>query len=322
MTETSSFDQIIENLSHEQRLTRCRQLENLPPIDQNLVDAILNTFYPRMIVLNTLPWYQMDGIMLALIKILQNHHTCLLPHIAKLAEDTLTLLDHSEVRLRENSGKLLAALVKQDTKNYQKIHAKILDMIQNYMIREDSGKVDPKLVNKLQPVPSKPSGERVNTNFSESGSTAEEIFHESAGWRHLETSLKAMQSCLEVIKNETGTPEPGHLTIQDLINEPSIDSDKSFLETIYKTLVHSNRFVRQTGYEILQIVVDFLVENERFLIQIARGLSDNWSQVRMAASTVARRLIQIAVDEKYLTIDIENNTSSLRILFLDYILVF
>ena len=144
-------------------------------------------------------------------------------------------------------------------------------MLEDYISRDASLQKDPVLVEKLIPVPSKPSGERINEDHSESGSTAEEIFHESAGWRHLETTLKAVQmsinasNCLEKIATQ----------------------DTAFIELVYRTLVHSNRFVRETGYQIVAELAQFLNE-ERFVIQIARGLSDNWSQVRMAASQAAR----------------------------------
>jgi len=289
-----------------------------------------------MFILGTMPWYQLDGILEAISKMLLEAEPKI--EISKesseiLLNNTLEILDHSEVRLRENSGKLLSNLVKMDTNFYTKIHEKLLKMIENYMIREDSSKVDPTLVEKLKPVPSKPSGERINRDFSESGSTAEEIFHESAGWRHLETSLKALQSCLEVVKARekafsvtTSTCNGDQdsntfVKIEDFVKQidlQNVNQDQTnknaetnnFLETIYKTLVHSNRFVRQTGYEIMESLVEYLTDNERFLRQLARGLSDNWSQVRMASSVAARTLFDVYITDSFLDTLDSTSTSS------------
>ena len=80
---------------------------------------------------------------------------------------------------------------------------------------------DVTLVDKLKPVPSKPSGERLETEFSERGSTAEEIYHESAGWRHLETSLKMLQ-----------------LSIRASESFNDLASDSEFLEMLYISGAH------------------------------------------------------------------------------------
>ena len=64
----------------------------------------------------------------------------------------------------------------------------------------------------------------------------------------------------------------------------------------YSTLVHSNRFIREIGYQILADFTSF-VDDERYVRQLARGLSDNWSQVRMAASIAARQFLLTQVEK-------------------------
>ena len=137
---------------------------------------------------------------------------------------------------------------------------------------------------------------------------SKQIFHETAGWRHLETSMK----CLQSIVNGTG-PAFVH----------NIDPD--LFELINLTTNHTNRFVRETGYQTLASIIDaavaqnvcstvveskqldametdFDIENEPPILSglgsaihtltlaniLANGLSDNWSQVRLSAAVASR----------------------------------
>ncbi|KAB7504067.1 hypothetical protein Anas_09508 [Armadillidium nasatum] len=106
--------------------------------------------------------------------------------------------------------------------------------------------------------------------------TAAQIFHDTAGWRNLETSMK----CLEYIIKGCG---------DKFI--PFIDGE--LLEVIFTTLQHTNRFVRETGFTVCAALVScgvtegdvpaqgnpMIVYGDQLARQLSLGLADNWSQV-------------------------------------------
>lgn len=61
-----------------------------------------------------------------------------------------------------------------------------------------------------------------------------QFFYDSVGWQNLETSLKALQSMIE------GCGKGFILFV-----------DEELLTLIYKTLMHPNRFVRETGFYLI-----------------------------------------------------------------------
>ncbi|VEL11690.1 unnamed protein product [Protopolystoma xenopodis] len=117
------------------------------------------------------------------------------------------------------------------------------------------------------------------------------ILHDTAGWKHLETWMKCLQSLI------AGLGPERFKQIQD----------PELLDIIFKAVAHTNRFVRETGYDLLQIHTENLGyhgsnkncvskgESDfiRISKQISAGLSDNWSQVRMAASRAARMFFSV-----------------------------
>ncbi|XP_069947030.1 uncharacterized protein [Cherax quadricarinatus] len=124
-------------------------------------------------------------------------------------------------------------------------------------------------------------------NTRNSGDAAQ-IFHDTAGWRNLETSMK----CLE------------HMIAGSGANFlPYIDQD--LLDLIFKALCHTNRFVRETGYNVCAALVscgpydgaELLETNPVFLFgdqlsrYLGKGLADNWSQVRLAALVATRKFL-------------------------------
>ena len=122
---------------------------------------------------------------------------------------------------------------------------------------------------------------------AESGrmSPQEQIFHESAGWRNLETSVKCIQAMINGCGNQF---------------RPYVDQE--LLDLIFTTLRHENRFVRETGYQTCAAIIESCNipsddENpvRKFAVQFSRqlaiGLADNWSQVRMAATTATRQFL-------------------------------
>ncbi|KAA0190494.1 Armadillo type fold, partial [Fasciolopsis buskii] len=113
------------------------------------------------------------------------------------------------------------------------------------------------------------------------------IFHDTAGWKHLETWMKCLQ---QMVVN---------LTPDDFIQ---IERSE-ILDLIFKAVHHVNRFVRETGYDVLATMIrgqvcysDPNTDNCRYVDvarQLAVGLSDNWSQVRFAASKATRTFFEM-----------------------------
>ncbi|TPP56797.1 Armadillo type fold, partial [Fasciola gigantica] len=113
------------------------------------------------------------------------------------------------------------------------------------------------------------------------------IFHDTAGWKHLETWMKCLQ---QMVIN---------LTPEDFIQIERSD----ILDLIFKAVQHVNRFVRETGYDVLATMIqghgcynDPNTCNSRYVDvarQLATGLSDNWSQVRFAASRAVRTFFEV-----------------------------
>jgi len=114
--------------------------------------------------------------------------------------------------------------------------------------------------------------------------TSKDIFHQSAGWRHLETSMKCLQTM-----------------IQNCDDNFSNQLDRDLMLLLFKALEHENRFVRETGFNVfaeLFVTKTRMSQNpilseisSDIAVYIAKGLADNWSQVRLASSKVARNFL-------------------------------
>ena len=181
----------------------------------------------------------------------------------EIKELSLDLIGHDEFRVRIATGEVLGALCKHVSPNvYTFCEAKLVQSIK---------------VNLERQIPPD-----VNEDY-ESLKDAKDIFHDTAGWKCLETSMKGLKSVIE------GCQE---FFLQFLNQE--------LLDLIFETLKHTNRFVRETGYYVCSALVRYGVRSSAqctdrvkdFGYQLAAhlkdGLSDNWSQVRMAASVATR----------------------------------
>lgn len=104
--------------------------------------------------------------------------------------------------------------------------------------------------------------------------------HGTEGWKCLETSFRALQGVME----GCGASFAPYLTSE-------------LRGLIYKALLHPNRFVREACHFILGSICQLLQgpEMEALGPEIANklglGLSDNWSQVRFAASVATRSFL-------------------------------
>ncbi|KAK9823094.1 hypothetical protein WJX72_000228 [[Myrmecia] bisecta] len=110
-----------------------------------------------------------------------------------------------------------------------------------------------------------------------------EMRHGTEGWKCLETSYRALQQVME----GCGPAFKPHVILE-------------LRSLLYRSLLHPNRFVRETGYHILASVCRLCKGDElhAFGQEVANrlqdGLSENWSQVRYAACVATRAFMEAA----------------------------
>ena len=215
--------------------------------------------------------------------------------VAKLTDTALSWLTDSEVRVRVGAGQCLGELcTHHGPAVYQTCKATVLMLVRNNLERKvekenKSGAEEIHETGKLM--------EKLTRNQSWEASS---IFHDTAGWKNLETSLSCLQRMVEGL---------GILATQFI--------DEELLNLIFTCLTHTNRFVRETGFHVcttlitvcnmeenkaedaMEVDADNLTDYDNPVIKygavltdhLARGLADNWSQVRLAASTAARAFL-------------------------------
>ncbi|CAG5080421.1 Oidioi.mRNA.OKI2018_I69.PAR.g9583.t1.cds [Oikopleura dioica] len=188
---------------------------------------------------------------------------------------TLDHIDHKESRVRSSSAALLADLVKKlGEAQFFVAFGRILELIRRDLAR-DPGAAD------------LPQNEVVRQKILEGqksrGLSSQEIFHESAGWRHLETSMNGMKLLFEK-------------------NDPSKVVSQELFDLLNECTCHSNRFIRESAFYIASAILSVTLENSdlvpSFASLIHKGISDNWSQVRMASSTAARAFLKALNEEE------------------------
>mmetsp|Transcript_21650 Transcript_21650/g.42521 ORF Transcript_21650/g.42521 Transcript_21650/m.42521 type:complete len:703 (-) Transcript_21650:103-2211(-) len=129
------------------------------------------------------------------------------------------------------------------------------------------------------------------------------LVHETIGWKALETSMRGLEALIRGY---------GKSFVQDGHTD---DRDGFLLSLVSdRALVHQNRYVREVGYDLCGVMVEAILAGnggysdnqiDAMVSAIARGLSDNWSQVRYAASVAARKLmLGLLVDQRQKYLDL------------------
>ncbi|VDL60833.1 unnamed protein product [Hymenolepis diminuta] len=129
-----------------------------------------------------------------------------------------------------------------------------------------------------------------NPNLSKSSLT---LFHDTAGWKNLETWMKSLHYCVEGLGAERF----------------KTCCDPDIITIVFKAVNHTNRFVRETGYDVLGTIIqnqgcggsgigedgqEDVSDYIRVAQQLRTGLGDNWSRVRMAALRTTRLLFKVS----------------------------
>lgn len=193
-------------------------------------------------------------------------------------------LQHDEVRVRLAFGDLLQELSKLEGIGiYNSCKELVLNLIQTNLERQIEV----------------PEENDDPDSLRRASTSSVDIFHETAGWRYLESSMK----CLQCIIQGCGS------AFNSSVNQ-------QLLDLIFTALTHTNRFVRETGFYVCGTLVNIghdnmdansiLTYGDQFSKQIALGLADNWSQVRLASSVCARNFLLSFSDgverEKYYSV--------------------
>jgi len=265
---------IFERLCSHQKLDRDKGVEQLKALLQSDPKDRIN-FEP--FVLSTLrkagsTWEAKHGcLMAAQILIEQDPSASLdsavLPLLPQLLED-------NEPRVRLLAGEILGCICRvRGPDAFEQIKGKIVSGITSYLERD---------ANATQSEEVKQLADKLVQEQGVPRDVAN-IFHDTAGWKALESYMNALKYAAE----GCGTRFYPHIT-HDL------------LQLLFRTLSHTNRFVRETAFYVLAAIVLCLEQLKQegsissdLLTLIAKslalGLSDNWSQVRMAACVATRQ---------------------------------
>ncbi|CAH1263660.1 Hypp2742 [Branchiostoma lanceolatum] len=280
---------ILESLCSAKKLDRDRGLAELKSfLKDNEAEGVQVVEEALGSVLRepTVPWESRHGSLMG-SKLAVKHHLCSNEFAELSRERAAALLTDDEVRVRIAAGELLGELCRRDgVQVYLRCRGTVLEGVATNLERDgqsdlsaDEQKEKEKLMEKL-----------FGTQAKEV-SDAQQIFHDTAGWRHLETWMKCLQEVIE----GCGSQFNPHVT-------------QSLLDLLFRALTHTNRFVRETGFNVcgslvtcslqqegegtvLQESDTILLHGQQLAEHFATGLADNWSQVRMAASVATRKFL-------------------------------
>lgn len=152
-----------------------------------------------------------------------------------LRKQALQLMHDDEARVRIAAGEVLGALcATKGPEVYVACRDEILKNVGENLERKlpDPCEVAERLVYKLT------GAEKDTEQETHKKADAAQIFHDTAGWKHLETSMRCLQSVIE----GCGKAFNEHIT-------------QNLLDLIFQALNHTNRFVRETGYQLCASLV-------------------------------------------------------------------
>ncbi|XP_060077620.1 uncharacterized protein LOC132557146, partial [Ylistrum balloti] len=271
-------DEILQKLCSSAKLDRDRGYQNLLSHIHTLEEDGLCDLEQKFINLladSTTQWETKHGALMGSKALLLSGNTTD-DFVVDMRAKAVDLLDDVEFRVRIAAGEVLGALCKKvGPEIYNRSKTVILDKISVNLERDPMMEVDKtehdettKLMEKLSSSP----GRRGSAD-------AEQIFHDTAGWKNLETSMKCLQSVVEGCSHQ----------FAEFVNQ-------ELLDLIFRALKHTNRFVRETGFYVCASIVatglseeameQEMPENnplyqygQQFAVYLALGLADNWSQV-------------------------------------------
>ncbi|XP_071164390.1 uncharacterized protein [Mytilus edulis] len=291
---------ILKELCSSLKLERDRGYQNFVAHLQSLdEEGIYNLQFDLSKLLNDneLSWESKHGGLMGAKAVLENGNVSDDFEI-EIKRKCMDHLDDNEFRVRIAAGEVLGALCKKiGPEIYGDVKDQILNGIRSNLEREmptgDEHQNDDDVEKLVEKLSSSPGGEkRINVD-------AAQIFHDTAGWKSLETWMK----CLECVVHSCG-----HLFNKYV--------DQELLDLIFMALLHTNRFVRETGFYVCAAIVSIGVTGDgkstlklkeensvyrhgtQLSEYLGKGLSDNWSQVRLAASVATRKFLHSLPSEE------------------------
>lgn len=242
---------IVELLFSERRLDRDRGESKLEAYNQDPTQLLNHLVEMLQNSGDDVPWAIDHGCLLGVKGILSKDRETSPDMLEVIRQVTVQRLSHAEVRVRTVAGELLGVLC-------QLTHGDAYRRTKQALI------------------------DLLSHDLERQVADDDDIKHQSVGWRHLETSMK----CLQQMINKCGD---------------SFRIEQKLMQLMLKTLEHENRFVRETGFYVsaelfatpVRIAENAIVtEMSNTVAQyIAKGLADNWSQVRLASSKAARNFL-------------------------------
>ncbi|KAK3597150.1 hypothetical protein CHS0354_038078 [Potamilus streckersoni] len=293
------MDNVMSLLCSSVKLERDRGFTDLQNLLINSNDDFIRqceNLFSQMLADTSLKWESKHGALMGAKGVLETKYSE--DFTLTLRERALHLADDAEFRVRIAAGEVLGLLCRKlGPEVYVQSKTVILEGIHSNLERDpmtESGSSEQEGTDKLfEKLSSSPSGERRNS------ADAAQIFHDTAGWKSLETWMKCLQCVIEGC---------GHLFNSFV--------DQELLDLIFRALTHTNRFVRETGYYVCSVLVtcgviqdgsgQMLLQEEnaifryghQFSEHLGKGLADNWSQVRLASSVATRNFLQSLPSEE------------------------
>ena len=250
----------------------------------------------------------------------------------------IKLLEDPEARVRKAVGELLGEIsrvslllrspeVTGAVYVWEEVGAQILESIERNYSREERCSTsdgrdpteDPEALEILDPVSS-----LLQQSYKAVKPGVGEMRHDTEGWRCLETSFAALNAIMvgygpafgKYIVEENGRPGGDGIGVEMCVDEAGglsrgLGAYSSFSMTglIFKSARHPNRFVREISQHLMGTMCDVLDEErvcggdsrirEELGLNIGFGLSDNWSQVRYAASIAVRKFVMATTTEAH-----------------------
>ncbi|XP_064405972.1 uncharacterized protein LOC135351009 [Halichondria panicea] len=275
-------------LDREKGLTALKTLlasSNLQPEDKEKIEAHVLTLITSLVG----PWEDRHGGLMATGLILESG-VATSSFSRQVTSSVPLLLEETESRVRIATGEVIGKLCEVcGVSVYRELEGILVTGVRVNLDR------DREVVNEQQTEMVGGDGRLSSPPAFTEGSrpsspSAAQIFHDTAGWKALETYMLAL-------KHAVRGCGPSF--------QPFITSE--LLELIFTTLEHTNRFVRETAFKLIAAIVKVpdlspstTATHWPMVAQaLASGLADNWSQVRMSASVATREfLVHLPPEER------------------------
>ncbi|CAG9464545.1 unnamed protein product [Pedinophyceae sp. YPF-701] len=280
--ELRSLTQLMGHRTHLERQraqeTMTDRLKDDKPVEDGALDAAAGALRP---MLHSERWEDRLGGFMAAAIIVPRYDAA--GFREEMMDECMRLLEDEEWRVRLEVAKCLRVLAATcGPATVDRVQDTILKSIETNFDRDEDGAGEP--------------GEEEDTDnfvdallqatYEPQRPGAGEMRHGTEGWKCLETSCRALQGLMEGCGNQYHP----YLT-------------QYMRNLVYRTLHHPNRFVRETGHFAVKAMSETLTGDElrplakEFALRIGDGLSDNWSQVRFAASVGCRSFMLACPDD-------------------------